>query len=66
MVSAVLVGSILGVVLLIVIISLVCCFVWRMKMKRREKNINFVEDNLLCADTTDYEEGNNYTKDRNT
>ena len=66
MISAVEVGLIVGAVLLIVIVILVGCFIRRLKKKRREKNINYVEDNPLYADSTYYEEGSNYTKDRNT
>ena len=63
MISAVIVGSIGGAVLQIVII-LLCCFNRRMK-KRRERSANCADKNPLYADTTYYEEGNNYIKDRN-
>ena len=48
----------------VLVIILLCCFNRRMK-KRRERSANCADKNPLYADTSYYEEGNNYIKDRN-
>ena len=65
--TAVLLGSVgaAGAVLLIIIISLVCCLVRRMRRRREEESDLIEDNNPLYNDIAYYQEGNNYTKDKN-
>ena len=61
--TAAIIGSVVGGVLVIIGIGVLY---WYLKRRNKEESTTVVEDNPVYNDPTYYQDGNGYTKDRNT
>ena len=61
--NAAIIGAVVGGLLIVIGIGVLYCY---LKRRNKEESTTVVEDNPVYNDPTYYQDGNGYTKDRNT